>query len=92
VSSTTSLHDLHSSADFDCGSGAEPPAPNAGAPATQQQSPHSMTFFVTTTNPGKGGDLGGLAGADARCQTLAQALALGTTPGAPISVPKVRAP
>jgi hypothetical protein len=30
-----------------------------------------MSFFVTSTNPGKGGDLGGLAGADAHCQKLA---------------------
>lgn len=32
-----------------------------------------MTFFVTSRGLGKGGDLGGLAGADARCQALAQA-------------------
>jgi hypothetical protein len=32
-----------------------------------------MTFFVTSTNPGKGGDLGGLAGADAHCAALATA-------------------
>jgi hypothetical protein len=31
------------------------------------------TFFVTSTGPGKGGDLGGLAGADAHCQALAKA-------------------
>lgn len=30
-------------------------------------------FFVTSTGPGKGGDLGGLAGADAHCQALATA-------------------
>lgn len=30
-----------------------------------------MGFFVTSTNPGRGGDLGGLAGADAHCQFLA---------------------
>ena len=30
-----------------------------------------MSFFVTSVNPGKGGDLGGLAGADAYCTTLA---------------------
>lgn len=33
----------------------------------------SMNFFVTSANPGKGGDLGGLAGADAYCTTLATA-------------------
>lgn len=32
-----------------------------------------MSFFVTSVNPGKGGDLGGLAGADAHCQKLAAA-------------------
>ncbi len=32
-----------------------------------------MTFFVTSTGSGKGGDLGGLAGADAHCQKLAEA-------------------
>ncbi|MDP3736980.1 MAG: hypothetical protein Q8R02_06300 [Hyphomonadaceae bacterium] len=32
-----------------------------------------MSFFVTSVSPGKGGDYGGLAGADAHCATLAQA-------------------
>jgi hypothetical protein len=32
-----------------------------------------MTFFVTSASPGKGGDYGGLAGADAHCTKLAQA-------------------
>jgi hypothetical protein len=37
-----------------------------------------MTFFATSTGSGdKGGDLGGLAGADARCQTLATAVGAG---------------
>ena len=31
------------------------------------------TFFVTSVGPGNGGDLGGLAGADAHCQALAEA-------------------
>ncbi len=31
-----------------------------------------MSFFVTSTGSGKGGDLGGLEGADAICQNLAQ--------------------
>jgi hypothetical protein len=44
----------------------------AGAPAQAQQA-NSMTFFVTSNGPGKGGDLGGLAGADAQCAKLAQA-------------------
>jgi hypothetical protein len=37
----------------------------------------NMTFFVTSVGPGKGGDLGGLAGADQHCQTLAQAVGRG---------------
>jgi hypothetical protein len=32
-----------------------------------------MTFFVTSTGSGKGGDLGGLTGADAHCAALAKA-------------------
>jgi hypothetical protein len=33
-----------------------------------------MTFFVTSAGLGKGGDLGGLAGADVHCQALAVAI------------------
>jgi hypothetical protein len=36
-----------------------------------------MGFFVTSTNPGQGGDLGGLAGADKHCQALATAAGAG---------------
>ena len=43
-----------------------------GGAAQAQQT--TMTFFVTSVGPGKGGDLGGLAGADSYCQTLAQAV------------------
>jgi len=32
-----------------------------------------MTFFITSVGPGKGGDLGGLEGADSHCATLAAA-------------------
>jgi hypothetical protein len=32
----------------------------------------SMSFFITSANPGMGGDLGGLTGADAYCTTLAE--------------------
>lgn len=32
-----------------------------------------MTFFITSAGPGKGGDLGGLEGADAHCASLAAA-------------------
>src|SRR5262245_7466786 len=41
------------------------------APQQTQQAPPPMTFFVTSAGPGKGADLGGLAGADALCQRLA---------------------
>jgi hypothetical protein len=34
---------------------------------------NSMTFFLTSVNPGKGADFGGLAGADRYCQSLAAA-------------------
>jgi hypothetical protein len=53
-----------------------------GNTAPGQQPPRSlsmggkksvMTFFITSHGPGKGGDLGGLRGADAHCQTLAKA-------------------
>jgi hypothetical protein len=45
------------------------------APAQTQQT--SMTFFITSTGPGKGADLGGLEGADRYCQSLAQAVGAG---------------
>ena len=45
--------------------------------AAQNAAPPPMTFFVTSNGPGKGGDLGGLAGADAHCQMLAQAAGAG---------------
>ena len=37
----------------------------------------SMTFFVTSVGSGKGADLGGLAGADKHCQSLATAAGAG---------------
>jgi hypothetical protein len=39
--------------------------------------PESMRFFVTSAGSGKGGDLGGLTGADARCQSLAAVVGAG---------------
>jgi hypothetical protein len=55
----------------------------ANDPTAKQQSvPQSLqmggpksvtTFFVTSRGPARGGDLGGLAGADAHCQALAKA-------------------
>ena len=45
------------------------------AAAATQQTP--MTFFITSVGPGKGADLGGLAGADRHCQSLAVAAGAG---------------
>ena len=56
-----------------------PPPSQAKEPAQVPQSREMggaksvMTFFVTSRGLGNGGDLGGLAGADAHCQALAQA-------------------
>jgi hypothetical protein len=38
---------------------------------------HPMSFFITSANPGQGGNLGGLAGADAQCQRLAASVGAG---------------
>ena len=43
--------------------------------SAQDQPP--MSFFVTSAGPGDGGNLGGLAGADAHCQMLATAAGAG---------------
>ena len=48
-------------------------APPKGTPV----GPDHMTFFVTSVGIGKGGNLGGLAGADAHCQRLAAAVGVG---------------
>lgn len=57
--------------------GAEPaPGADAGSPSTDDGDTlddGTMTFFVTSTGMGDGGDLGGLAGADAFCEQLAVA-------------------
>jgi hypothetical protein len=47
--------------------------------ASAQQAPQApnMTFFVTSAGSGKGADLGGLEGADRRCQELAQTVGAG---------------
>jgi hypothetical protein len=47
----------------------------AGTGATADANP--MSFFITSANPGKGADLGGLAGADQYCQKLASAAGAG---------------
>jgi hypothetical protein len=56
-------------------------APNtqgiAPPPGSPTPTPARMTFFVTSVGLGKGGDLGGLAGADAHCLALAAAVGAG---------------
>lgn len=50
----------------------------AGLAACATQAPQNpMSFFVTSANPGKGADLGGLAGADQYCKALATAVGAG---------------
>ncbi|HEV3332651.1 MAG TPA: hypothetical protein VG096_16800 [Bryobacteraceae bacterium] len=52
---------------------------SSAAIAQQNQAPpQPMSFFVSSAGPGKGADLGGLAGADRQCQTLAQAAGAGS--------------
>jgi len=51
-----------------------------GAAETAQDKPRvspAMSFFITSTGRGFGANLGGLAGADAHCQRLAEAAGLG---------------
>ncbi len=44
---------------------------------TQVQSNPALSFFITSVGMGKGANLGGLAGADAHCQKLAEAVGAG---------------
>jgi hypothetical protein len=53
-------------------------AQNAPTAPTAPSAPESMRFFVTSVGSGRGGDLGGLAGADAHCQSLAAAVGAGS--------------
>ena len=50
----------------------------AQQPGAGQQQRQPMGFFITSVGPGDGGNLGGLAGADAHCQKLAQAVGAGS--------------
>jgi hypothetical protein len=45
----------------------------ASCAMNQPAGPQNMTFFITSANPGKGADFGGLEGADRYCTTLAKA-------------------
>jgi hypothetical protein len=51
----------------------------ASAPAVlaQGQADPKLSFFITSVGLGKGGDLGGLTGADAHCRKLAEAVGAG---------------
>lgn len=53
------------------------PAPVAAAPVIPKAPLPPLSFFVTSTGVGKGADLGGLAGADAHCQKLAETVGAG---------------
>jgi len=46
-------------------------------PSSARAQQSTMTFFVTSVGSGNGANLGGLAGADKQCQTLAQAAGAG---------------
>jgi hypothetical protein len=52
-------------------------ATSSAALAQQAAADRSMSFFVTSRPIGDGGNLGGLAGADAHCQALATAVGAG---------------
>jgi hypothetical protein len=51
----------------------------AGTTLSQQDPADAppMTFFITSAGPGDGGNLGGLDGADAHCQSLAESVGRG---------------
>ncbi len=49
----------------------------AGCASAPSGGSSDMTFFVTSAGPGKGGDLGGLEGADRHCQALASSVGAG---------------
>src|SRR5688572_28955370 len=49
----------------------------SGSLAFAQTSPEKMTFFITSAGSGNGAALGGLAGADQHCQSLAKAAGAG---------------
>ena len=50
----------------------------AAYPILAQNAADNMSFFITSAGPGNGANLGGLAGADAHCQKLAQAVGRGS--------------
>ena len=52
-------------------------APTVPRSSSASTAASPMSFFVTSVNPGKGADFGGLAGADAYCQKLATSAGAG---------------
>ena len=50
----------------------------ASLPVSAQNADPKMSFFIVSSGPGNGADLGGLAGADGRCQMLARAVGAGS--------------
>jgi hypothetical protein len=54
------------------------PGLSGAAQAPEEPTPaQEMGFFITSVGSGNGGDLGGLSGADAHCQALAEAVGAG---------------
>lgn len=49
----------------------------AASSVMAQDADDSMSFFLTSAGPGNGADLGGLAGADAHCERLAESVGAG---------------
>ena len=56
----------------------------AGAIGFANAQDSEMSFFLTSKGPGDGANLGGLEGADAHCQMLAESAVLVARPGAHI--------
>lgn len=52
-------------------------AASCATPARMGTKGTGLSFFITSAGPGKGADLGGLAGADAHCRSLAGAVGAG---------------
>jgi hypothetical protein len=52
-------------------------ATSSGVQAQESAAGAEMTFFITSSGLGNGANLGGLEGADAHCQTLAEAVGAG---------------
>ena len=52
-------------------------SPDSSSTDSQSEAQEPMTFFLTSVGPGDGANLGGLEGADAHCQQLADAAGAG---------------